>query len=366
MTFQRQVAFWVGALIVLVLLLWLLSGVLLPFVAGMALAYLLDPVADRLERIGVSRLIATLMILAAFIVIFVIAMMLVVPLLADQLGQLIARLPDYALRLQQLISEPGQEWLREFLGSSLDNVRGSIGQVVGQGASWLTAFLTQVWAGGQALMSIVSLLVVTPVVAFYLLVDWDRMVSSVDRAIPRQYLGEVRTIAADIDGAVSGFIRGQALVCLFLGVFYAVGLTMVGLNFGLLIGLGAGFLSFIPYVGSLTGLVMSAGVALAQFAPDWISVGLVLGVFFVGQFLEGNILQPKLVGRSVGLHPVWLMFALFAFGSLMGFVGLLLAVPLAAAIGVLARYALGRYMNSPLYAGLPGQKKRDRDLPPAA
>ena len=203
----------------------------------------------------------------------------------------------------------------------------------------------------MALFSIVSLFVVTPVVAFYMLLDWDRMVAKVDSWVPRDYVDTVRQLASEINVATAGFVRGQGTLCLVLGLMYAVGLTLTGLKFGVLIGLFSGLISFIPYVGSLTGLVLSVGLAFVQFWPDWIWVVAVACVFFIGQFIEGNILQPRLVGKSVGLHPVWLMFALFAFGALFGFVGLLIAVPAAAAIAVLVRFAISRYLDSPLYKG---------------
>jgi predicted PurR-regulated permease PerM len=177
------------------------------------------------------------------------------------------------------------------------------------------------------------------------------MIAAVDSWVPVRFRPTVRRLAQEIDHSVAGFIRGQASVCLILGTFYAVGLSLIGLNFGALIGMTAGLLSFIPYVGSLTGLILSVGVAIVQFWPDWTWIAATLAVFVVGQFVEGNILSPKLVGASVGLHPVWLMFALLAFGSLFGFVGLLLAVPLAAAVGVLVRFALERYLESTLYHG---------------
>jgi predicted PurR-regulated permease PerM len=192
---------------------------------------------------------------------------------------------------------------------------------------------------------------VTPVVAFYLLVDWDRMVRTVDGWLPPRNRDTIRRLAREIDLAMAGFVRGQSLVCLILGTFYAVALMLIGLNFGPLIGIISGLLTFIPYVGSLTGFVLSVGVALVQFWPDWTMILATVAIFVFGQFVEGNFLSPKLVGASVGLHPVWLMFALLAFGSLFGFVGLLLAVPLAAAAGVLARFALQRYLESPLYHG---------------
>jgi predicted PurR-regulated permease PerM len=184
-----------------------------------------------------------------------------------------------------------------------------------------------------------------------MLLDWDRMVAKVDGWVPRDHVETVRRLGKDVNKAIAGFVRGQGTVCIVLGIFYAVGLTVAGLNFGLLIGLFAGLISFIPYVGSMVGLVLSVGVAVVQFWPDWIMIVIIAAIFFVGQAIEGNILQPKLVGDSVGLHPVWLMFALFAFGSLFGFTGLLIAVPAAAAVGVLVRFALEKYLDSDLYVG---------------
>lgn len=340
------------ALVGLALLIYLLADVLLPFVAGLALAYLLDPIADRLERLGLGRLTASLLILAMFVIGLVVVLLLVVPLAANQISALIATLPGMVSRLQGILADRAGPLLLRVGGADvLTDLQSQVGTLVGQGGTWFLAFLKSLWSGSQALISIASLLVVTPVVAFYLLVDWDRMVAAVDGWVPPRHRPVVRRLGREIDGAVTGFVRGQTLVCLILGTFYAVGLFFVGLNFGVLIGLIAGFLTFIPYVGTLTGFLLSAGVALAQFWPDsdWLHIGLTIGVFVVGQFLEGNIISPKLVGESVGLHPVWLMFALLAFGSLFGFVGLLLAVPVAASIGVLVRFALERYLQSPLY-----------------
>lgn len=226
-----------------------------------------------------------------------------------------------------------------------------MGDLMTQGVGWLTAFLHSLWSGGRALVSVFSLVVVTPVVAFYLIYDWHRMIRTVDGWIPVQQRDTVRALAREIDAAISGFLRGQTGVCLILGSFYALALTLTGLNFGLLIGLISGLITFVPYVGSMTGLILSLGVAVAQFWPAYGSILMVLGIFLVGQFLEGYVLSPKLVGESVGLHPVWLIFALLAFGYLFGFVGLLVAVPLAATIGVLVRFALRQYLESSFYTG---------------
>lgn len=363
MALQRQILFWLGLFVVLALFLFLFSSILLPFVAGLALAYLLDPLADRLERTGLPRVWATVVILVSVVLIFVLLIMLAAPILATQLSNFVDNLPKTIARLQELIASQNKEWIDKLLGQGLGQVKSSIGTIVGEGVNWLTSFLGSLWSGGQALMSVVSLLVLAPVVAFYMLIDWDRMVGAIDSWVPLRHKETIRRLAREIDEGVAGFVRGQALVCLLLGTFYAIGLTLVGLNFGLVIGLGAGLIGFVPYIGSITGLIVSLAVAIVQFWPDYTMVLVVLGVFVVGQFIEGNILQPRLVGRSVGLHPVWLMFALVAFGYLLGFVGLLVAVPLAAAVGVLVRFGLERYLASPFYTGeedavvLPGGPK---------
>jgi predicted PurR-regulated permease PerM len=352
MTIQRQIGFWIAALVVAVLLLFVLRGILLPFVAGFALAYLLDPLADRLQKIGIGRLGASLLILVLFVLVFIITLMILVPFAVQQVGAFVERVPSYVARLQELANEQLRPLLlRLGANGSLPEMQTSVGNLISQGLAWIATFLQGLWSGGQALLGIFSLLVVTPVVAFYMLVDWDRMVKTVDSWMPVRQRDTIRVIARDIDRAIAGFVRGQALVCIILGTFYAVSLAVIGLNFGALIGMTAGLLSFIPYVGSLTGLILSMGVAIVQFWPDWTMILATLGIFVFGQFVEGNILSPKLVGDSVGLHPVWLMFALLAFGALFGFVGLLLAVPLAAAMGVIARFALRQYLASPLYRG---------------
>jgi predicted PurR-regulated permease PerM len=335
-----------------VLFLVVLRDVLLPFIAALALAYLLDPLADRLERLGMSRLAATILILVVFLLLFVIALVLLVPLLGQQLAGLVARLPGDAAKLQALVLERGGPWLERLGGTQLtEDARNSLGNLVGEATKWVGSVLQSLWTGGTAIIGVFSLLVLTPVIAFYLLVDWDRMVATVDSWLPLDHRETIRGLLREMDGSIAGFLRGQALVCLLLGLFYAIGLSMLGVNFGALIGIISGFLSFIPYVGSLTGLVLSVGVAIVQFWPDWTWSLATLAVFAAGQFLEGNILQPKLVGNSIGVHPVWLMFALLAFGSLFGFVGLLLAVPLAAVIGVLCRFALRQYLASNIYHG---------------
>jgi predicted PurR-regulated permease PerM len=350
-TFRQQLRFWLITAIVFGLFVYVFSEVLLPFVAGMVLAYFLDPVADRLQRLGLSRTLSTVIILGGFIVLFLIALMIVVPVLASQLSDFLARMPEYLARLQQLITSFDPEWLERRFGVKPDDLREGLNSLLSSGAGFITTIFQSIWSSGVALFGFAGLFLVTPVVAFYMLLDWDRMIAVVDGWVPRDHVHTVRQIATDINAATAGFVRGQGTLCLVLGVLYAIGLTAVGLNFGILIGLFAGFISFIPYVGSLVGLLLSVGVAFVQFWPEWQWIAAVAGIFFVGQFIEGNILQPRLVGKSVGLHPVWLMFALFAFGALFGFVGLLIAVPAAAAVAVLVRFAISRYLASPLYRG---------------
>lgn len=348
---RKQVIFWLVAIVFFIGFLMLFRSILLPFVAGMALAYFLDPVADFLERLGLSRLVATALIVFSFIMTFIFGLAFFLPLLTHQAAAFAEQVPTLVTRLQEMIASTDNKWLQGIVGENGGTLQGTINKWMGEGVGWISTVLNKVWSSGKAVVDVLSLLVVTPVVAFYMLYDWDNMVAKIDNWLPRENQATVREIMRDINSAVAGFIRGQGTLCLILGSFYAISLSVLGLNFGLLIGLFAGLISFIPYVGSITGLVIAVSVALVQFWPDWIPVAIVAAIFGVGQFFEGNILQPKLVGESVGLHPVWLMFALFAFGSLFGFTGLLLAVPAAAAVGVVVRFALKRYLQSELYKG---------------
>jgi predicted PurR-regulated permease PerM len=359
---ERQVLFWGVAAAAVLYLLHLLGSAITPFAAGIALGYLLDPVVLKLQRLGLNRLGASLVILVAFALGVVIVLILVVPILANQFVVFSERLPSYAMRLQALAVEEGNALIAKYRGPWLDalglkeqlssaQIQKSAGDFVAQGAQWLLHGLRSLVSGGAAVFNFLSLLIITPVVAFYILVDWKRMISEIDRWLPLDHRDSLREIAREMNDAFAGYIRGQSLVCIFLGVWYGLGLTLIGLDFGFLIGVSAGLLSFVPYVGSLTALVLSLGVALVQGWPSLTLFFLALGVVGVGQFLEGNVLSPKLVGESIGLHPVWLMFALLAFGELFGFLGLLIAVPTAAAIGVVSRHLIALYLKSPLYRG---------------
>lgn len=350
MTRETKIRFWVAGLILLILALWLLRDILLPFVAGMAVAYFLDPLADRLERAGLSRTWATSIITVGFVVLLLLALVLLVPVLQQQVLDFIGAIPGYADSLAKRAT-PLLERVQEYLSpSDVKRLREAVGNFAGTAVAWLVQVLKNVLLGGVALFNVLSLLFITPVVAFYLLRDWDKMVAKVNGWLPRAHADTIRGQLDEMNTTLSGFLRGQATVCLILGTFYGIGLTLVGLDLGLIVGLVSGLVSFIPYLGTISGFFIGVLLAIAQ-SHEWTLPVMVAAVFIVGQAIEGNFLTPKLVGDRVGLHPVWVIFALLAAGSLFGFVGILLAVPVAAVIGVLTRFALQRYLASPLYRG---------------
>lgn len=346
---RQQALYWGIAAALIALVLWKLGDVLLPFLVGGAIAYFLDPLADRLERAGASRTLATATIALIATLAFVVIGLAVLPTLVRQLVGLVETAPAIATRLQGFLTTTFPSVMEP--GSAVNETLVSLGNAVkARGGELAQGLLNSAMGVVNALVFIV----VVPVVAFYMLLDWDRMVAKVDALLPLDHAPVVRHLGREIDRVLSGFVRGQISVCLILGTFYAVALMAAGLSFGLLAGAVAGALTFIPYVGALVGGVLAIGLALYQFWGEWFSIGLVVGIFVVGQFLEGNIITPRLVGNSVGLHPLWLIFALSAFGTLFGFVGMLVAVPVSAMIGVLTRFAIEHYLGGRLYRGLAG------------
>lgn len=343
---RQQLTYWGVAAAAFLFMLWLLGNVILPFILGGAIAYVLDPLADRLERLGLGRAAATVTIMVVGVLLFVVLALLVIPTLVNQAAGLIESAPKIAANLQTFLTERFPDLVNE--GSVLRKSLAGLGETIqSRGGEVLNGVLASV----SGVVNVIVLFVIVPVVAFYLLLDWDNMVARVDALMPRDHIGTLRHLAREIDRTLAGFIRGQGTVCLILGLYYAGALALVGLQFGLVVGAIAGFLTFIPYVGALVGGALAIGLALFQFWGDWLWILAVAAIFFAGQFAEGNILTPKLVGSSVGLHPVWLIFALSAFGALFGFVGLLVAVPVAAALGVVIRYGLDQYRQSLLYRG---------------
>lgn len=343
---QEQVRYWSIALVVFLLFMWLMGQALMPFLLGAAIAYFLDPVADRLERVGFSRLVATGVVTTGVVLVIAILLFLVLPVVIDQFRAIIVSIPDYIATVQAVLSErfPGLFEEGSFLRRGLVAMQDTL-------KNGGVAVAEQIVASSLALINFVVLLVVAPVISFYLLLDWDRMIARIDELIPREHVDTVRLLAGQVDGVLGGFVRGQLSVCAILGAFYAVALAMVGLQFGVFVGILAGLVSFIPFVGSLTGGLLSIGIAAVQFWSDPVWIVAVAAIFGFGQFVEGNVLTPNMVGGSVGLHPVWLMFSLAAFGTVFGFPGLLIAVPAAAVIGVLSRFAIGQYREGRLYRG---------------
>jgi len=348
MTAGRQIRFWLLGFVLFLAVVYLLRGILLPFVAGMALAYFLDPVCDRLERAGQSRTLATTLVTIVFAVLAIAALLLLVPLLYDQIVNLAERLPAYLDRLRTILQPIIQELQRRLPVESFGQARQALSGQAANVLGWIGGALGRLLTGGLALVNILSLMFITPVVTFYLLRDWDRIVMHVDSWLPRGHAEVIREQCALIDRTLAGWVRGQATVCLLLAAYYGIALTVIGLDFGLAVGLLTGLLSFVPFVGAITGFVFGVGIAFAQYS-NWGPIVAVLAVFIVGQVIEGNFLTPKLVGDRVGLHPVWVMFGLLAGGALFGFVGVLLALPVAAVVGVLARFALARYLESRYY-----------------
>lgn len=355
---KQQATYWGAVIAVLMLTLWFLGDVILPFVIGGAIAYCLDPIADRLERMGCSRAISVTIITLVAGLVFLLLILLVIPTLISETSDLIKLAPTYLESLQTSLTDRFPQLMDET--STVYQQLTRLGEMIQARGGEL---INGVFSSALGLFNILILIVIVPVVSFYLLLDWDNMIARIDELLPRDHAGTVRKLATEIDNTLASFIRGQGTVCLVLGVYYAMALMLAGLNFGLVVGFIAGLISFIPYVGALVGGVLAIGLALFQywgsvevspevFSTDWLAIGIVAIIFAVGQFLEGNILTPKLVGSSIGLHPVWLIFALSVFGSLFGFVGMLVAVPLAAIIGVVTRFGMTQYRGSRLYRGL--------------
>ncbi|WP_417816672.1 AI-2E family transporter [Tritonibacter scottomollicae] len=362
---RKQLKYWGVAAVLFAVVMWALGNVLLPFILGGAIAYMIDPLADRLERAGLSREGATAVITVAAVLIFLIMLLLIVPMLANQMIDLVQTLPQALSNLRDFAQDRFPDLFEE--NSRVREALAGLWSILQDKSMGLL----QTFVGSAlSLLNVVVLIVIVPVVSVYLLVDWDRMVARIDALLPRDHAPVVRRLARDIDNVLSSFVRGMGMVCVILGTYYAVALMLVGLNFGLAVGFVAGLVTFIPYLGAIIGGVLAIGLALFQFwgalegadgemirqGTDWIRIALVAGIFMIGQMVEGNFLTPKLVGNSVGLHPVWLLLALSVFGALFGFVGMLIAVPVAAVIGVVARFAVEQYLDSRLYQG---QSHRD-------
>jgi predicted PurR-regulated permease PerM len=348
---DHHLAFWLLVLAFLAVGLSIFRDILLPFVSGVVIAYFLNPVADALQRRGFSRTPAALLIIGFVGVIVVGGLVLLLPALMAQAKQMATTLPADIDRLKVSLETTA----RARFGGHFPTLQAAVERMLADLQSgWSNALgqmLPALLSRSLALVNIISLLFITPLVAFYLLVDWHHMLSKVETWLPRDHVGTITKLATDIDTSVAAFIRGQGVICLLLGAFYATGLTVIGLRYGLFVGLATGLMAFVPVAGWVLGLLVAVGLAIAQFGFDLWPLLMVVAVMAAGMALDTAFLSPRLVGEQVGLHPVWLIFALFAFSYLFGFVGTLVAVPLAAAAVVLVRHAMGLYMQSDVYLG---------------
>ena len=359
---RERMIFWVLLFGAFLSLLLVLSEVLLPFVAGMAIAYFLDPVVDRLERMGWSRTLGTTLVLLGFLLVVVGFVLLLLPVLNVQAQRLAEVIPGLLTRFEPYLGSILSQLDPDVTGEPFDNIP----VMAGEALKWIVGFMGRIVSGGVAIANLLSLILITPIVAFYLLRDWDQLVAKIDGWLPQEQRETIREQSRAIDRSLAAFVRGQGSVCIVLAVFYAISLSAAGLQFGVVIGIFVGLISFIPFVGAILGGVLSVGLAVVQF-PGWEPVAVVATIFVVGQILEGNVLTPKLVGDAVGLHPVWVIFALLAGGAMFGFVGVLLAMPVSAVVGVLSRFALKRYLSSPLHlkgTSSTDKKEEEDDDPP--
>ena len=352
-TRAQRLALVLGMLGALLAALWLFSAILTPFVLAGCIAYFLDPPTTRLAQWGVRRALGAFLLILALFAVCLMAVLLLYPLLLAQIGVLIQRLPAYVTGITTLVRQALEAAQEAFGPEVVDaQLRDLAVRQAGAMVTFLGTAVGRLIGGGFALFNVFTLVVVTPIVGFYLLRDWPKIIGRVDSWLPLRSAHTLRQLAKDTDRVLSAWLRGQLLCCLILGLFYAIGLQLVGLELGLIVGLMAGVLSFIPYVGSITGFFVAVLLGAAQFGT-WEGVGMIVAVFVAGQVVEGYIIYPRLLGDRVELHAVWVIFALFAGGVAFGFLGVLLAVPMAAALGVIARYWLRRYLESPLYLDPP-------------
>ena len=345
---RSQWPFWTLVLGTIAILFYLFSPILMPFVAGMIIAYFMDPFVDKLETYRLPRWLGTIMALVLFTLVIALLIVLLVPMLKTQIEALLTAMPGYVEKVRGSVVPWAERYLHQLDPNSVKRLQDAAGGAASNVLGGAGNVLSHVLSSGFAIFDILGLLIVTPIVAFYLLRDWDLIVAQIDKCLPKRHAAVIHTEATKIDQTLSGFLHGQGLVCLSLGAYYALTLSLVGLDYGATIGIIVGILTFIPYVGGTLGFICSTGLALVQF-DTWPPVLVVIGIYILGQALEGNVISPKLVGDRIGLHPVWIIFAVMAGGSLFGFLGVLVALPVAAIIGVLFRFALAQYMQSRYY-----------------
>ena len=356
-----RLLFWLGFILIALIALGMVQGILLPFAAGVVLAFILSPAVARLEHMGIRRSLASMAVLVLFLVALILVLVVLVPLIQNQVVQLFAKVPALITFLQEqntrLTGLLREQLPKEQMDKLQDLVNGKLAEAVG----WIATLLQSLITSSIAVLNIVSLVIITPIVTFLLMRDWEAIVTLVDDLVPRQSLMTVRAEARAVSDTLVGFVHGQALVCLILAIYYGTTLSLARLDSGLALGLLIGVLAVIPMLGAALGFILALGLAATQYGT-WTSILTVVAIFAIGQTIEGNFLTPKLVGDRIRLHPVWVIFALFAAASLFGFVGVLFAVPAAAVIGVLVRFAVSRYRRSTIYD--PRQPEAPRGVTP--
>jgi predicted PurR-regulated permease PerM len=347
-TFRDKILLALLAIFLFSLFIYGVSEILLPFVMAIILSYFLSPAADRLEKRGTSRTTAVLIIIIIFFSALTVITAITAPLIYHQLMDMTVEIPKYISIANKKLTSSVNSIVAQMPPDTIDKAKESVGGFSGFIVEYIPKMLSGILDSGLALVNLFSLIFITPIVIFYILRDWHKIIAKIDTYLPPKYAPIIREQIKEIDNTLAGYIRGQTQVCVLLGTFYAVGLTLAGLNFGFLIGMATGILAFIPYVGLLFGCAIGLIVAFLQFG-DMTNIAIIASIFIIGQVIEGNFVTPKLVGDKVGLHPVWVIFGMLAGGALLGFTGILLAVPLSAIIGVLIRFSLNQYLASPLF-----------------
>ena len=362
MSLRNHFIFWSLALVAFIALIMLFKSALLPFVLGTAIAYLLNPAVNKLGDFGFPRWLGALSILSGFLFVVVALLLVISPIIYDQLVQFSKEIPGYVDRLWVFIA-PYSNQMQAMLGQEnaigIENILREHSHAALNIANVILAHLA---SGSQSVFGALSVLVFMPIVAYFMMKEWPHITQWIDDLMPRDSKKIITGLLREIDQKLSAFVRGQISVAAFLGIAYAIALSIAGLKYGFLIGITAGLLSIIPMLGSIVGLLIAVIVAFFQ-SGDLSFVALIAGIFIAGQLIEGNILTPKIVGKSVGLHPLWIFFALLVGGGLFGILGMLLAVPLAAVIGVLATFGITQYKASPYYKSHKPAKKTRRKSP---
>lgn len=347
---KKDMIFWLALLALTGAFFYWLGEAASPFLIGLGLAYILNPLVLRISMLGLPRWVAALIVISVFFFGVGFLIFALTPWIARNVAEFIRDLPATFQKLQAIF-ETYRPVIEARLGINLSEASSqiSISQFGSTAIDWLTKSLSSVGATTQAVMGSLEILLIVPFAVFYFLADWERLVRALQWLIPISLRRSVFTLTGEIDAMIGGYFRGQVIVCLFLGSFYALALSMMGLRYGLVIGAISGLLSFIPYLGTATCLVLSLGFGAAQYWPEWQMLILILAIIGAGQFLEGNILTPYFVGRHVGLHPLALMFGLIALGKLYGFTGLLLSVPITGTVAIVLRRMANRYRLSSFF-----------------